>query len=133
MNKLIRFLYYWLPVLGLAAIIFYQSNHATPNVLPHYRHLDKFLHALVFGVLSALICRAFNSLPRWRDRTLPLMAAATFLAAVYGLSDEWHQSYIPQRSSEMADFVADLVGSSLGCLIYLWITIRRKRRPVAAA
>ncbi len=133
MTKSLRFMNYWLPVFALAAIIFYQSSYATPTVLPRWPYLDKLLHAGVFGLLSALICRALDSLPRWRGRFLPLMVAGTLLASLYGLSDEWHQSYVPCRSSDAADLLADLAGAGLGAFIYLRASARLKRRGVAVA
>ncbi|HVO74015.1 MAG TPA: VanZ family protein [Ignavibacteriaceae bacterium] len=42
----------------------------------------------------------------------------TFLAAAsYGIIDELHQIFIPGRSCELLDFVADLIGISLGLII----------------
>jgi VanZ family protein len=133
MTKSLRFLSYWLPVFTLAAIIFYQSSFATPTVLPRWPYLDKLLHAGVYGLLSALICRALNSLPRWRGHLLRLMVAGTLLAALYGLSDEWHQSFVPHRSSDAGDLLADLLGAGLGAFIYLRAYTRSKRRGVAVA
>jgi VanZ family protein len=50
------------------------------------------------------------------------------LATLYGLSDEWHQFYVPQRMSDWADVLADLVGSTLGCLTYIGIYLHLNRR-----
>ena len=34
--------------------------------------------------------------------------------ALYGVTDEWHQLYVPGRVSDPADWIADVVGLVLG-------------------
>lgn len=132
MTGLLRFLNYWLPVLGLAAIIFFQSSYPSPDRLPHWPHLDKVVHAGVYGFLSLLICRALDSLPRWRGRTRLLLAVATLLATLYGVTDEWHQAHVPYRSCDPADVLADFMGSFVGAFVYLRILSRLKRNRTPA-
>ena len=43
-------------------------------------------------------------------------ALATLIATVYGITDEWHQSYVPGRTSDPLDVVADFVGALLATL-----------------
>ena len=52
------------------------------------------------------------------------------LATLYGVSDEFHQSFVPGRESSGWDVLADFVGSSLGVFIY--VAAHRLRRPSAA-
>ncbi len=54
-------------------------------------------------------------------------AMAFAIAAVYAASDEWHQSFIPGRSSNCTDVLVDLVGVTIGVL--LWFLISRNHRP----
>jgi len=42
-----------------------------------------------------------------------------FVSTLYGLSDEVHQAMVPGRSSELADVIADFVGSAAGAGIAL--------------
>ena len=114
-----RFLLYWLPVIVLCGIIFVQSCFATPHVLPSWPLQDKLLHAAVYGLLGASWVRAFNSLNAWRGRPWRLFAVAVTLATLYGLSDEWHQSFVPARSADGADLLADFCGSVIGSWIYV--------------
>ncbi len=114
-----RFLRYWLPVLAWCAIIFMQSAFATPDVLPHWSHLDKVLHAGVYAFLGLLLYRALNTATRWQGRSLRLIFTATLLTTLYGLSDEWHQSFVADRVSDMADVLADFIGGFIGCCLYI--------------
>ena len=34
--------------------------------------------------------------------------------------DEWHQSFVPGRSSDLADWIADVAGVMLGVLFVAW-------------
>jgi VanZ family protein len=43
------------------------------------------------------------------------------LTALYGLSDEWHQSFVPARYAEAGDVLADLLGGLLGSGFYLLV------------
>lgn len=119
MTTLHRFVRYWLPVIVLCAAIFIQSSRPAPDVLPPLPFMDKAAHAVVYALLGALLVRAFNTLDRWRGRSLALLAGGTLLAALYGLSDEWHQSFVGSRTADSADWLADLVGGFLGSLAYL--------------
>jgi VanZ family protein len=114
---------YWLPVIVWCAIIFVQSAFAVPKIVPDWPHFDKVLHTGVYGLLGLLFCRAFSSYPGIRRRTILLVALATLFTALYGLSDEWHQSFIPARTADVFDLLADLVGGFLGSLLF--IRIRR--------
>jgi len=120
-----QFIRYWLPAIALCAIIFLQSCFATPDVLPGWPFQDKVLHAGVYGMLGALWVRAFNTLKPWRGRVWPLLVTGVVLATLYGLSDEWHQSFVPARTADAADLLADFIGSAMGCWIYVRFTVGR--------
>jgi VanZ family protein len=42
-----------------------------------------------------------------------LAALAVLMTAVYGALDEWHQSFVPGRFPERADFYADVLGAAV--------------------
>ncbi len=119
MTSFHTFVRYWLPVIVLCAVIFVQSHFPTPETLPRWPFGDKFLHAGVYGLLGALFCRAFNSLSLLHRRALWLFACSVLAATLYGLSDEYHQSFVSARTAESADLLADMAGSVLGSWAYL--------------
>ena len=113
---------YWLPVIAILVTIFYFSSLPPNDVLLwDFRHADKVAHALIYGCLGFSLCRALTF--RWRDR-LPwkdykrAIFISIFLATLYGISDEWHQSFNPGREVEGLDLVADFVGAAIGS----WLT-----------
>jgi len=66
---------------------------------------DKLAHAFTYAVLAWLLRRGGLSL-----------RAAIALAILYGLGDEWHQSFVPGRYSDLRDLLADAAGALLGGL-----------------
>ena len=128
-----KFVHYWLPVCLLCTGIFIQSSFAVPDIGPdwllwEWLPLDKVAHGMIYAVLSALICRAFATLPPWQDRKVLLTVTGILLATLFGLSDEWHQSFVVARSADPSDFGADALGSILGALLFLGQTNHASNR-----
>ncbi len=109
-----RFLRYWLPLVLYAAAIFIESSFPTPDVVPSLPHIDKLLHVLAYAVFGALCYRALTATGARRHRSAIFLSV--IMAAAYGISDEIHQSFVPGRSPEMLDVLADAVGGLLGGL-----------------
>jgi VanZ family protein len=51
------------------------------------------------------------------------------IALLYGITDEWHQSYVPGRSPDVRDVVADTVGAVLAMLVVAWLVRRGTLDP----
>ena len=88
--------------------------------------VDKYLHAVLYSGLAALLVRAFAG--GWhRPVTLGIVVATIAIAAGYGVSDEFHQSFVPMRSVEAMDVMADTIGASLAAFaLYAWDIIRAR-------
>jgi VanZ family protein len=122
-----RFIRYWLPLVAYCALIFYQSHHPTPEDLPSFPGLDKILHLGGYGLLGVLFYRAFRAQwPRASTRTLFFAAAAA--TALYGLSDEYHQSFVAFRTADPLDCAADALGGLVGISAYLSLLTLSARR-----
>lgn len=81
---------------------------------------DKLAHACIYGVLAATAIYAFPRKIRGSKPVLTGMMIVLF-CLLYGISDEYHQSFIPGRESSMGDVAADTVGAIilvLGWLLY---------------
>ena len=97
------------------ALIFYLSSQSAP--LPDLTaHVwDKSIHFVEYGVLAALFCRAF----RFEGFRLPVaVLVAAIATSLYGVSDEWHQAYVPMRSSDVHDWIADTIGAGIAAAGY---------------
>jgi len=77
-----------------------------------------------YGILGLLF---LLSLKQWRKRlswkTVWLITLATTL---YGLSDEFHQSFVPGRYPSLGDIVADGVGGFLA-VVLVWFMAWKKQ------
>lgn len=74
--------------------------------------VDKLLHFSIYLLFGILLSRELAEITsRWRAAILAIGIAVAFAAA-----DEWHQRFIPGRSTEFADWQADTLGASIGAL-----------------
>lgn len=98
----------WAPALVWAAIIFALSSRSTlPTDLGG--GLDKVAHFGAYAILGALL--AHGAIAWGRGIGWPLL-----LGIAYAASDEFHQSFVPGRHSDVADWLADALGVVAGCL-----------------
>lgn len=112
--------YLW-PVI-VAGVIFAASSRsrvAAPEGIPH---VDKVAHFGVYGLLATLLCRLK---PGWRGAVLGLTGAA-----VFGASDEWHQTYVPGREADLGDWITDTLGAAVA--VGLYSGVERYRRLLEA-
>jgi VanZ family protein len=125
--QLLWLLWLWLPVALDAALIFYLSS--IPRLpSPPGPFSDKHFHFVSFAVLATLLVRAFAS-GRVRGITTRVAVLAFALATFYGVTDEFHQSFVPGRTSALDDLAADALGAAAAAgLLLAWAIIRRRRR-----
>src|SRR5215212_11635254 len=79
---------------------------------------DKSGHSIGCALLGVALLRAFAG-GRLGGVTWRAALAAIVLATTYGVSDEWHQSFVPGRSPDRYDVVADCVGATVGVALAL--------------
>ena len=108
-----RFTLYWLPVIVYCAAIFIQSSFPTAQQIPSWRNLDKVLHVAAYAILGALFFRALST-GHLNSNLKAAVILSILFSGLYGLSDEIHQSFVPGRSAEVADALADFTGGILG-------------------
>jgi VanZ family protein len=112
----------WAPVVLLLAYEFWLSSRTSyeiPSFGPSFEGKDKLEHAAYFFLTGVLAVRAARFGERWG-----LAKTAGFLllgAALWGCSDEIHQSYTPGRSVEIGDVLADVAGVGLAVAAGEWI------------
>lgn len=87
--------------------------------------IRKSAHVATYAVLALLLAWALAGLLE-RGRALRL---AFLLSLLYAASDEYHQSFVPDRSGNWIDVLIDTGGVCLGLLAWLWRA--HKRAPQA--
>jgi len=118
----------FLPALAYMGLIFFLSSRSS-NELPQYSWMrfDKLLHTLEYGGLGFLL---MFGLTRWVRHSVAALALAAALGLLYGVSDEFHQSFVSGRQgNDPGDMTADLIGATLGAIAFLVLTrlLRKKR------
>ncbi|HFQ88612.1 MAG TPA: hypothetical protein ENK27_00930 [Desulfobulbus sp.] len=109
----------------MAVIFFLSSQPGDSFQLPDVPDIDKLLHSLVYGTLAAT---AIFAVPADFARRRPGMAAVlvVLFCLVYGISDEFHQSFVPGRTPSVWDLAADVLGASL--VSAAWYLLGRQGR-----
>lgn len=100
----------WGPVAAGMALVFGLSSMSSPPVPPNV--WDKLLHAGAYGGLALVTLRATAG-GRLAGLTGRALLLAWAITTAYGASDEVHQSFVPQRSADLFDVVADGVGAAV--------------------
>ncbi len=105
-----HFLYYQLPAIFFMMAIFFQSSlshFSAPDL--GFKLQDKFAHIAEFIVFSFFLRRYFvfnkkiELQKKWYLLTL-------IIGSLYAISDEIHQSFVPGRTSDIYDVLADIIG-----------------------
>lgn len=85
---------------------------------------DKLLHFGAYFVMAIFSWRAFRHSGLTAHR---LMLLSVLFCSLYGLSDEWHQSFVPGRTPSALDWLADTLGAILAMAIALGFNLRARR------
>ena len=106
----------WSVVVAYCGLIFALSSLPSEDIPlpPLLWQADKLLHALEFGFLSLLVSWALG-VGRFRRALIALL-----FASAYGLTDEFHQSFVLGRSASWLDWLADTAGAALVQGWMLW-------------
>jgi VanZ family protein len=78
----------------------------------------------VYAILGALV---LLSLPRGRRWWIGV-AIAVAIASAYGITDEFHQSFVPGRVPDIADWAVDTAGALTAALLLEAAARTRSRR-----
>lgn len=83
---------------------------------------DKLLHLVLYGVLGALLASGWRTAGR-----RPAPALMVTAGALVGLYDEWYQQFVPSRSSDPLDWIADVIGILAGFVLVAALRRRTRR------
>jgi len=78
-----------------------------------FSHQDKLHHLGAYFIMGILAWRFFND---YFKNSKTVIALSLCFCSLYGLSDEWHQSFVPNREDDLLDWVADTLGASIAII-----------------
>jgi VanZ family protein len=120
----------WAPVLLYMSLVFYASSLSKLPVPALTNFVsDKLEHALAYAGLGLVLYRALAGGLRRRP-TAHAAVLAVAIAAAYGASDEFHQHFVPHRTMDIYDWLADTTGATAAtAALYAWGTLRASHSP----
>lgn len=121
-----NFLKYHLPALLYAGLILILSS--IPSWGPKQDFiigLDKILHFGEYALFAFFIYRSFSHLSPRLSSKLVVLSTLVFIA-LFSWLDEYYQSHIPGRESDIFDALFDILGASL---IVLILAVKKEKTP----
>lgn len=97
-------------------LIFYLSSLSSPpgqDVFPGQDKAEHFVVYFVLGVLLSIAMRMRSA--RW----------STAAGCAYGITDEFHQHFVPGRSADVPDLLVDFAAVAVG--VALMMIVRRRQ------
>lgn len=126
MKRLIRFL----PAVVWMAVIFglsHQRGSELDSMLPFFQRWFPAMqsfdwgHFILYFVLGATLYWALLPFScTWKGKALVVL-----LCLLYGVTDEFHQSFVPGRSPDVRDLRNDTIGAALAMLALAVPTLER--------
>lgn len=101
----------------IGPLVLWLFPNTTPETLAVIHVITrKVAHFTEYAILAYLAARAFRTSPR------PALANRWFIAALalviaYALLDEYHQSFVPSRTSSIYDSFIDIAGGLMTLLV----------------
>ena len=143
-HKRINFVNKWLPVLLWATVIFlFSTEHFAapqssrilgpllhwlfPGITPEQVSSVQFVvrklgHYFEYFVLAVLLYRALYAESSGKSSMRPAVLTI-FLALVWAITDEFHQSLVPSRTASIVDVMIDGFGALCGTS---WMYLRHR-------
>jgi len=115
---------YAVPVLVYAVLIFIVSSITKfPDSTPSFFGFDKLAHFCEYYLFGFLSCRWVSAMetPFLKGRAVWI---TIILGTLYGLGDEWHQSFVPGREASLWDALFDSLGVLTAAGTYRMLTER---------
>jgi len=115
----------WAAVVAWMGLIFYLSAQPRlPRVMPPGlpQIQDVIGHFTVYAVLAVLVWWAL----RGAGIRHPMLWALA-VTVLYGVSDEYHQSFVPNRHPDVFDLTTDFAGAVIALSVARWLSVRRGR------
>ncbi len=113
----------WVPIVAYSAFIYFISSRETVPRTGDFPHADKVLHFGAYGLWALLgTVPVVRLWPRIGGVRLALIVGIA--GALYGLGDEWHQSFVPGRDASVGDLAADAAGAFAGAAVAAWAWAR---------
>jgi len=108
-------------------LLIFTESSIPGDKLPkaEFEYSDKFIHAAIYFILYILF---FYSL-KYQTKSVKLhrfsFEFALIFTVLYGATDEIHQYFVPNRSCEFYDWIADIAGAVIGLIAVKYFLLKK--------
>ena len=127
----------FVPAVMLMVAIFRVSTSREPpgralaeTVLGPSLSTNRDLHFLLYAVLA--VAMIWGLWPNLRSYWWSFIAG-WFLTSVYGVIDECNQLFVPERTADFRDVIADSLGALVACVLVCGVFLMRRRKQIKPA
>jgi len=123
----------YIPTLLCMGAIFFSSSRSgdqLDSVLPWFQNwlpsLSDFnpMHYVAYFALALTLAYGMGrAAGTWKGCLVNVL-----ICLAYGVTDEWHQSFVPMRSPDPLDLLHDGMGAAAAALLVLFFASRSTRR-----
>jgi len=117
-----------IPAIAWMAFIFAMSSKSQiPQPFGYSTFaLSIVAHFILYGVLAVLLLIAFHDGGAYTRTTMIAAVAGAFL---YGISDEFHQSFVPGRDPSLMDIGVNTLGAVFAVTVWskIWPALQAMR------
>jgi VanZ family protein len=114
----------WVPSVIWMGVIYYLSSRTGNELQGMFPFLNSFNfgHLIAYFVLSLLF---YWGLKPFKERSkMDIRFISIGLAFLYGLTDEFHQAFVPGRFPDVSDIINDVVGAAAAMVL---VTVYNRR------
>ncbi len=123
--------WFWMTVIYTVSTFVLSSFSTLPRFLMLGHHFDWVLHAIEYGILAILVVNYVHAGGWISYRGAPV--ATVIFCGLVGGANEWYQMFVPHRSAELGDEIANIIGAILFLTVYLAVVARIRSRNLSAA
>jgi len=107
-----------IPAILVMITLFMLSTLPGNDPLLNSVHLsDKIEHFIAYFVLGITFC-IWIPIKNWLAKPFTYSALVVFLCTLFGISDEYHQTFIPDRDGNLYDLAVDFAGGLTAVFAY---------------
>jgi VanZ family protein len=103
-----------LVLLCYCAVIYWLSDQPSLPVPMLFEYQDKLHHFIAYFIMGIFAWRNFR---HFVMSPIVVVVVSVVFCSFYGVSDEWHQSFVEGRHSDFLDWLADTTGASVALLL----------------
>lgn len=110
----------------IVKIVYKDEEKIEKEVNKYNKPLRKFAHASVYFVLASFINSVICVIKK--DKLWLCNIISIIICFIYACTDEFHQTFVSQRTGQISDVLIDTVGAIIGCMVFNFIYKKVKRK-----